>query len=95
MGPRAQQVVPNAADGLDAGEVVGEPSEDPGQNEDQELSLLVGGVYLMELRVFGRDDFEDDLTDGHSDFSELEAQEIIEVSPSCFLHQVVARAVAK
>ena len=55
MGASAEQVVPDSADGLDAGEDMRKPGEYPGNDEGDEPHLFEAFEYFLEVRVlFGQ-----------------------------------------
>ena len=63
MRARAENVVPDPADGLHAWKNMGEPGQHPGNNEDDQINLLEALKYLIELRVFLAEKGQDHLTD--------------------------------
>ena len=72
---------------------MGEPSENPRQNKNEELSMLVGGINFYKVWIFFSHDFIDNFTHCHPYLTKFKGKEIIEVSSACSLHQIISRAV--
>ncbi len=95
VGAGAEEVVPDAADGLDAGEDVGEPGEHPGDDEGHHPHLREALQDLPQLPVPALEELEEEAAEEGAGGGDVLGEEVAEVGGACPLHHVVAGAVAE
>lgn len=91
----AEDVVPHASDGLDAGEDMGEPGEHPRDDEGQQLHLGEALKDALKLAVPPDQQLKQDLADVVADFADILGEVVPEVGPAGLLHHVVAGTAAE
>lgn len=95
VGAGAEEVVPDAAGGLDAGEDVCEPGQHPGDDEDDQVHLPEALKDLFELLVSPEQQREHHVADLAAQSADVVGQEVPEVGLACLFEQVVALVVAE
>ncbi len=91
----AQQIVPNAGDGLRAGKDMREPGENPRYNEHQQFHLSEALENLAELGISGEEQLQNQLTDRPAHRADVLRQKIPKIGLSGSLHHVVPGVVAE
>lgn len=95
MGASREEVVPDAAGGLDARENMGEPGQHPGDDEDYQFDFLEALKDLLELLVLLEEEGKHHVANDTAEGANVFGEEVPEVGLACLLHEVVALVVAE
>ena len=95
MGACTKNVVPDSTNCFDTRKHMGEPSENPGNDENYKIDLSKALKYGLKLFVLCEEQGQNHFTNENSKSSNVISQEVPKVSFSSFFHQVVALVVPK
>ena len=74
---------------------MGEPSENPRKNKNEELTVLIDRIDLFKIWIFFSDDLVHNFAHGHPDLAKLKGEKVKEISPTCSFHEIVSSTVPK
>lgn len=86
----AEDVVPHAPDGFDAGEDMGEPGEDPRDDKGKQLHFSKALEDALKMAVLFDQQLKQELACLVAQFADILGEVVPEVGLACLLHHVVA-----
>lgn len=74
---------------------MGEPREDPGNDEDKKFGFSETVKNSFKLSVLSEDQVEDNVTDYYTDVADIKFKKVVEVDFACLFHHIVPDVVAE